>query len=106
MLLFSSVDLFRKGNNSGLVPAFNHIPTVNTTLGQKWLHLHNVIQVPWALCTINPPCADNDVDLMNQLSSTDQRVDWVQWDQVQNTNVRGTAQLVNGKCPAGFNSDL
>lgn len=69
MLLFSSVGLFRKGNNSEVVPAFNPIPTVNNILGQKQLHLHNVIQVPWALCTINPRCADTDMDLVNQLSS-------------------------------------
>ena len=112
MLLFSSVDHFRKGNNSGLIPGFNHIHTVNNILGQKRLHLHNVIQVPWALCAINPPRADSDVDLMNQLSSTDQpdsammlEVDWVWWDQVQNTNAQRPARLLNGKFPVGFNSD-
>lgn len=98
MLLFSRVDLFRKGNNSGLVPAFNHIPTANNILGQNWLHFHNATQMPGALCTINPPCADDDVGLMDQLPSTDQPdstvtlgVDWVWWDQVQNTNVQGAA---------------
>lgn len=110
MLLFSS-NCFNR-NNSGLVPAFNHIPTVNIILGQKQLHLYNVMQVPWALCTINPRCTDNNVDLMNQLSSTDQPdstmilgVDWVWWDQVRNTNVQGIARLLNGKFPVGLNSD-
>lgn len=49
---------------------------------------------------------------MNQLSrdvqpdsTTILGMDWARWEQVQNTNVQGTACLLKGKSPVGLNGD-